>query len=58
MYKNHSGQYTQNIDKSKVEEKPTVGNVFRMKPNKPTGRRKVVRGAIKPNGQWSSALPR
>lgn len=52
MYRNHSGQYTQNIDKSKVEEKPVVGNTFRMPPNKPTGRRKVVKAKSQPNGTW------
>lgn len=24
----------------------------RMKPNKPTGRRKIVRGAVRPDGTW------
>lgn len=57
MYKNHSGQYTQNIDKSRVEEKPVMPGSVRMKPNRPTGRRKVIRGAIKPTGIWV-ALPR
>lgn len=54
MYRNHSGQYTQNIDKSKVEEKPVVGNTFRMPPNRPTGRRKIVKANTRPDGAWKA----
>jgi hypothetical protein len=52
MYRNHSGQYTQNIDKTKVEEKPAIGDTFRLKNNRPTGRRKVINAIPQPDGSW------
>jgi hypothetical protein len=37
---------------NKREEVPAS---IRMKPNKPTGRRKIVQGAVKPDGSWGHA---
>lgn len=52
MYKNNSGQYRENIDRSVVEEKPVIPASIRMKPNRPTGRRKVVNAKANNNGTW------
>ena len=52
MYKNNSMQFKANVDRSLVEEKPVAPAAIRMKPNKPTGRRKVVSGKAIANGTW------